>query len=470
MLFSSYVFLFLFLPVTAGVCFCLPYKAKNAWLLLTSLVFYGWNHPRYLLIMLASIGINYTAGLWIARYHRKKPILFVCVSLNLLLLFWFKYANFIVRTLSALNPGILSEWREITLPIGISFFTFQGLSYVIDVYRGDAEALRNPLSVGLYISFFPQLVAGPVVRFSDVAGEIGKRSVSAGDVGCGFRRFAYGFGKKIILADTFGMIADQVFNDPNQWNKGSNWIGIIAYALQIYYDFSGYSDMAIGLGRVFGFHFNENFNYPYISKSVTEFWRRWHISLSTWFRDYVYIPAGGSRVSRGRHVFNILLVWLLTGMWHGANWTFILLGIYYGCLLLIEKFIVKERLRNLPGALRQALTFLLVLIGWVLFRTETPGQAAEYLKVMFEPAVSESARIMFMRYATNYRVFWILGFIGIFPAKHAANRLLKSVNGNDTAASWLPALAENVYVLAVFALAVLFMLSGSYNAFIYFQF
>lgn len=320
--------------------------------------------------------------------------------------------------------------------------------------------------MGLYISLFPQLVAGPIVRFKSVAAEIKQRTISVENVGYGFRRFVYGLSKKVILADTFGMIADGIFSSPSTWNMGNSWIGILAYTFQIYYDFSGYSDMAIGLGSILGFHFNENFNYPYISKSVTEFWRRWHMSLSSWFRDYVYIPCGGNRVSRRRHIFNIMLVWLLTGIWHGANWTFICWGIYYGLLLLFEKYILGEKINRIFHPVRWIMTLLLVMVGWVIFRCETLGLAKQYLLAMFRFSVTDAARISFMRYLTNYAFFWVLGFVGIFPIKAAARKLKESENVRP----WMIAIVENFYVAALFVISVVYIISGSYSAFIYFQF
>lgn len=467
MVFSSYVFLFLFLPATLIVYFLLPLKGKNLWLLFTSLFFYGWNNPKYLLILLVSILINWCTGLLLERISsRKKPIIVLGISANLLLLLYFKYANFLVNNLAVLFPRILNSWTTVALPLGISFFTFQGLSYIIDVYRGDTNALRNPLDVGLYISLFPQLVAGPIVRFKSVAAEIKQRTISIENVGYGFRRFVYGLSKKVILADTFGMIADGIFSSPSTWNLGNSWIGILAYTFQIYYDFSGYSDMAIGLGSILGFHFNENFNYPYISKSVTEFWRRWHMSLSSWFRDYVYIPCGGNRVTRRRHIFNIMLVWLLTGIWHGANWTFICWGIYYGLLLLFEKYILGEKINRIFPPVRWIMTLLLVMIGWVIFRCETLGLAKQYLLTMFRFSVTDTEIISFLRYLTNYAFFLVLGFVGIFPIKEVALKL----KANEHVRPWMIAIAENIYVFVLFIISVLYIISGSYSAFIYFQF
>lgn len=465
MVFSSYIFLFVFLPITCAVYFVLPFKAKNIWLLLSSLAFYSWNNPRYTLILLASIIINWGSGLIMCRVKARKNVLVISVILNIGILLYYKYANFIVDNLSVFYPALGESWNRIALPLGISFFTFQGMSYVIDVYRSDCDALRNPLDVGLYVSLFPQLVAGPIVRFKSVAREIQCRTSSLADIGYGFRRFVYGLSKKVLLADTFGLIADEIFASPASWNIGSCWIGIIAYTLQIYFDFSGYSDMAIGLGRIFGFHFSENFNYPYTATSITDFWRKWHISLSSWFRDYVYIPCGGSRVPLMRHIFNIMLVWLLTGIWHGANWTFILWGIYYGVLLLIEKFILNKFLTKIPRLIRWGMTIVLVMIGWVIFRSDTLTLALKYLETMFVPVFDYTSRTIFMRRLVNYRSFWIAGIVGIFPIKVIFDKIKQNVSGNI-----IIGIIENVYLTALFVASILFIIARNYNAFIYFMF
>lgn len=470
MVFSSYVFLFIFLPVTLGVYYAIPKKynsAKNIWLLFASLVFYSWNNPVHLSILLLSIILNWLSGIVLNRWTSIRKLLFiVSISLNTGLLIFFKYANFIVSNLSRINPAFGSSWSEIVLPLGISFFTFQGISYVVDVYRGDVETLKNPLDVGLYIAMFPQLVAGPIVRSKTIVTQLLHRSAQVDDIGRGFRRFIYGFAKKIILADTFGMIADGIFPVVSSWNFCTAWIGIFSYTLQIYYDFSGYSDMAIGLGAMFGFHFQENFNYPYISLSITDFWRRWHISLSSWFRDYIYIPCGGSRVTKSRYIFNVLLVWMLTGMWHGANWTFIIWGLYYGLLLLFERLILGAKQQLFPKFIRWMLTFLLVMIGWVFFRSPSVVSAVQYLKVMFSFTFTHSDMTIFMRYIVNYFVFWILGFIGIFPLKN----YLVHFGNPPGIRSTTYAVIENLYIAGLLFLSVLYLLSGNYNAFIYFQF
>ena len=467
MVFSSYVFLFFFLPIVCGAYFILPARARNGFLLIASLFFYGWNKPLLLVVLMFSIAVNYCTGRLVAAEGRfKKVYLIAGIVINIVLLLYYKYSNFIVRSLCCLFPEIAAKWVPVVLPLGISFFTFQGMSYTIDVYRGDVKALKNPLDVALYISLFPQLVAGPIVRFKSIAEEIHNRTSTIDMIGCGFRRFVYGLSKKIILADTFGKIADEIFSAPNSWNLGSAWIGILAYTFQIYYDFSGYSDMAIGLGSVFGFHFGENFNFPYISTSITEFWHRWHISLSTWFRDYVYIPLGGSRVTTRRHIFNIMVVWLLTGAWHGADWSFIVWGIYYGVLLLVEKYIIKNRF-SIIKPLGWMSTILLVMIGWVLFRADTLPHAIEYLKIMFSFKFTHVGYIIFMRRLVNYFFFWLVGLIGIFPVSN----MITDFASEKRYMNGVPyAIIENFFVMVLFGLSIITLIANNYNAFIYFQF
>ena len=370
MVFSSQTFLFFFLPL-AGLCVLIRSKpVQNALLLIASLIFYAWGEPKMVVLMVLVTLIAYGSGFAIvhfkARPRAKKGVLIASVVVILGNLVVFKYLNFLCRTFSFLglsDPGI-------ALPIGISFYTFQILSYVIDLYRGKIALQRNFFYLLMYISFFPQLIAGPIVRYETVEQEIRSRSVTMDDLAHGFRRFVVGLAKKLLLANQVAQVAAIVYGgDPANYGSLMYWLAAIAYTLQIYFDFSGYSDMAIGLGRMFGFHFLENFNYPYVSLSVTEFWRRWHISLSTWFRDYVYIPLGGNRVSRGKWVRNILVVWGLTGLWHGADWNFLLWGLYYGVLLLLEKLWLGKYLERLPKALRWLLCMIIVCIGWVMSHT-----------------------------------------------------------------------------------------------------
>ena len=385
MVFSSFHFLFYFLPALLLLYFLLPKQlraGRNLLLLAFSLFFYAYGGVRFLPLMLASIGINYVFGLLCAPGARgRKAALWVGTALNLALLGWFKYAGFAAQNLRLL--GVQLAIPDVVLPIGISFFTFQGMSYVFDVYRGDAQPEKNPLWVALYVSLFPQLVAGPIVRYSTVAEEIRCRREGADDMAEGLQRFLFGLAKKVLLANQMGLIADAAFSQTApRLSMGLAWLGVIGYTLQIYFDFSGYSDMAIGLGRVFGFHFLENFNYPYVSRSVTEFWRRWHISLSTWFRDYLYIPLGGNRVSRGKQIRNLLIVWALTGFWHGAAWNFLFWGLYYALLLMGERYCWGRGWERMPAALRHMGAMLLVMLGWLLFRASGTEQILLFLRAM----------------------------------------------------------------------------------------
>src|SRR5215471_8104535 len=344
MVFSSPIFLFLFLPITLAVYFVLPKRARNTWLFAASLVFYGWGEPKFLAVMLASIICNFLLAQWIEKQgnrDRARRVLTLAVAINIGLLAFFKYTDFVVENL---NTGLVDlgvrplTVPSIALPIGISFFTFHALSYVIDVYRGDARALRNPIDMGLYISLFSQLIAGPIIRYHDIAAQLRERWVTRSMFARGVSRFITGLGKKVLIANTLAVPVDLIFTIPSdQLTGGLAWLGVICYALQIYFDFSGYSDMAIGLGLMFGFRFLEKFNYPYISQSITEFWRRWHISLSNWFRDYLYIPLGGNRRGRLRGYFNLVIVFLLCGLWHGASWPFVLWGTWHGLFLVAER-------------------------------------------------------------------------------------------------------------------------------------
>ena len=404
MLFTSLEFVFLFLPLTLAVYYLLPFRwnLKNYWLLATSLGFYAWGEPRFVFAMLASIAFNYVAALAVERLRTHaaaaKVVLACAVAGNLALIGVWKYANFITATLRDWFPswqGAIPQ-TSFLLPIGISFFTFQALSYVIDVSRG-VRAQRNPFLLALYIALFPQLIAGPIVRYTTVCDQIASRRTSWDQFTRGVFRFVVGFNKKMLLANVMAEVADKAFA-ASAPSCAFAWFGAVCYTLQIYFDFSGYSDMAIGLGRMFGFEFLENFNYPYLSKTVTEFWRRWHMSLGSWFRDYVYFPLGGSRVTKGRLVFNLSVVWFLTGLWHGANWTFILWGILYGVLIGFEKLTDwvprVEQSRGLRG-LYQPFTLLMVVLGWVLFRSDTLAFAGHYLAAMFGAAPLTDGQAVF---------------------------------------------------------------------------
>ena len=391
LLFTSLEFLLTFLPGTLAVYFLLPKKARNYWLLLVSLFFYTWGAPKFAVFLVGSIVFNYGMALLIDKIpagRLRKALLAAAVLGNLSILFVFKYMNFVTSVLRGWFPaldGVIPQ-TDFRLPIGISFFTFQALSYVVDVYRGTVAVQKNPAYVGLYISFFPQLIAGPIVRYTTIAEDIENRTITFDGFSRGVMRFLYGFNRKMLLANVLAKAADAAFA-ASDLSVAMAWLGSICYTLQIYFDFSGYSEMAIGMGRMFGFRFLENFNYPYISKTVTEFWRRWHISLGSWFRDYVYFPLGGSRVkTKGRLVFNLAVVWLATGIWHGANWTFLLWGCLYGLIIIAEKLLnLPKRLpaHRVAAAAYQILTMLAVVVGWVLFRADNLYCFVEYVSNMF---------------------------------------------------------------------------------------
>ena len=393
MVFSSTIFLFFFLPLTLLAYFVVGPRGRNLILLAASLLFYAWGETVYLLVMLFSIAANYLFGLLIDRARergsRGGTAFALAVATNLGLLGFFKYANFFVDNLNQVLPvlGLAPmDIGRVHLPIGISFFTFQALSYIIDLYRNETAVQRSLLNFALYKALFPQLIAGPIVRYRDVAREIEQRTVSLDDFASGVQRFIIGLGKKVLIANVMGRAADTIFATPAETLPATlAWIGAIAFMLQIYFDFSGYSDMAIGLGRMFGFHFLENFNYPYIARSIREFWRRWHISLSTWFRDYLYIPLGGNRHGAVRTGANLLLVFLLCGLWHGASWTFLIWGVYHGFFLVLERVPVVGRLLDrLPAPLQHAYVLLVVLVGWVFFRADTFAHALAYLQAMVD--------------------------------------------------------------------------------------
>ena len=469
MVFSSLEFLLGFLPCLLVIYFIIPAKVRwlrNLVLLAFSLFFYQWGADQLVLLMVASILVNYLGGLMAGR--RDHPVLakfgvWFAAVLGLGLLGWFKYAGFLAQTVCDL--GFAIPVPHITLPIGISFFTFQGLSYVIDVYRGDAPTQKNPLDVALYVALFPQLVAGPIVRYTTVMEDITHRRETLDEFAAGVTRFCFGLAKKMVIANAMGQIADGVFNQTAaNLDPGLAWVGALAYTFQIYFDFSAYSDMAIGLGRMFGFHFLENFNYPYISKSVTEFWRRWHISLSTWFRDYVYIPLGGNRCVKWKHVRNITVVWLLTGLWHGAAWTFILWGVWFCLLLLGEKFLWGGVLNKTPALVRHGYTMLAVVISWVLFRSVDLPQAWAYLGAMFGQTTGLAQDGQVAYYLLEYWPEWLLASL---PVKGWLQEKLKQ-GGNlgQTILIWAP----KGLALGLLGLSYLKLVTSSFNPFIYFQF
>lgn len=471
MVFSSLVFLLGFLPSLMLIYYLIPRRfrwLRNLVLLGYSLGFYWWGANKLVALMVVSIVINYVGGL-LAGQNRKGVarlgVLFASVA-GLGLLAWFKYAGFLAQTINDL--GFLIPIPQVTLPIGISFFTFQGLSYVIDVYRGDAPIQKNPLNVALYVALFPQLVAGPIVRYTTVMEDISTRQESLDEFAAGVTRFCFGLAKKMVLANAMGQIADGVFNQTAaNLDPGLAWVGALAYTFQIYFDFSAYSDMAIGLGHMFGFRFLENFDYPYISISVTEFWRRWHISLSTWFRDYVYIPLGGNRCAKWKHMRNIFVVWLLTGLWHGAAWTFVLWGLWFCLLLLGEKFLWGKVLERAPVILRHVYTMLAVVISWVLFRSVDLTQAWAYLGAMFGQTTDLAQDGQAVYYLLEFWPEWILAILASMPWKHWLQHKLE--RGGTLAKEtllWFP----KATALCLLVVSYVELVTGSFNPFIYFQF
>ncbi|MCR2044781.1 MBOAT family O-acyltransferase [Anaerosalibacter massiliensis] len=473
MLFSSVVFLFLFLPAVI-FCYYIPgKKLKNTVLLIFSLFFYAYGEPKYLLVMLFSIVVNYILGLFVDKYRedRRKVtlILSLAIIINILIIGYYKYFNFLIRNINTVFKTSISI-RDIVMPIGISFFTFQGLSYVIDIYRQNGKVQKNPLNVALYISFFPQLIAGPIVRYETVAEQINEREESLDDFTYGVERFILGLSKKVLIANTVGLIADEVFSaSTSDLSVLLVWLGILSYTLQIYFDFSGYSDMAIGLGRMFGFKFLENFNYPYISKSITEFWRRWHISLGTWFRDYVYIPLGGNRVSKGKYFRNIFIVWFLTGLWHGASWNFIIWGLYYGCILTIEKLFLGKYLEKIWRPIQHIYTIFFIIIGWLFFRAETLTQALEYLKIMFGFTKHTFINFQAMYYLKEYKFVLILSIIATLPLYPLIKGKIEEIS-IGSANVMIKNYIKPIILIGIFILSISYLINSTFNPFIYFRF
>jgi alginate O-acetyltransferase complex protein AlgI len=476
--FSSPIFLFLFLPLVLGVYLLLPRKAWNLWLLIASLFFYAWGEKLYTLIMLASISANYVFGLLIEQQRGRramKPVMVAAVVVNLLLLIGFKYANFLVDSLNALlSPFGVSRIQllPVHLPIGISFFTFHALSYVIDVYRADARGQKNFIRVALYVTLFPQLIAGPILRFHQVADQFVSRQVDLRLFAAGVRRFLVGFGKKVLIANTLATPADAIFGvAPTTLSSGAAWLGIISYTLQIYFDFSGYTDMALGLGNMFGFHFPENFNYPYISRSIKEFWRRWHISLSTWFRDYLYIPLGGNRVSPARNYFNLVTVFFLCGLWHGASWTFVIWGLYHGLFLIIEHSPFSRWLERRPRFFTHIYALAIVIVGWVLFRADTLTHALGYLQAMIglrnsnQPAYT----VLALHFNPAVGLALLSGILGSTPWMKNIGARLDSVSLHPAVRIGMESLV-NAALLVMFFVALTQLAAGTYNPFIYFRF
>lgn len=465
MVFSSFTFLFIFLPLVLLTYFLAKKRQlRNIVLLVFSLIFYAWGEPVYVLLMLLSIIVNYFIALKIERQKRgKKKWMIIDVIFNLGIIGFFKYGNFIIQNINSIFHSNIGE-MNLALPIGISFYTFQVLSYVIDVYRKTVPAQKSIVNLGMYVTLFPQLIAGPIVRYETVAEEIENRKENFDEVVEGLKRFFIGLGKKVLIANQMALIADTIYGgDLATTGTVTLWLAAVSYTLQIYFDFSGYSDMAIGLGRMFGFHFLENFNYPYIAKSITDFWRRWHISLSTWFRDYVYIPLGGNRVSKLKWLRNILVVWLLTGLWHGASWNFILWGVYYGIILIIEKVFLGKIIEKLPKVLQHIYALFFIIIGWVIFRVEDFSQMGIVFQKMFTWQVSGIVDNIILNFDIFSSLPYILiGIVGSIP-------LLAKVREKRTETSSYQ-IVSNLWAFGVFVVSICFLLVATYNPFIYFRF
>lgn len=469
MVFSSLTFLFIFLPIILLIYnISKNIKYKNIVLLLFSLLFYSWGEPKYIVLMLLTTFISYIAGIIIdknGKNIKSKVTLILSIFLSLLSLFIFKYLNFSINIVNVIFKTNLKLFN-LVLPIGISFYTFQILSYVIDLYRGKVKLQKNPFKLLLYVSFFPQLIAGPIVRYETVEKEINERKVTLDDFTSGFKRFILGLSKKVLIANNVAIICDYIYGSLNaHYGSGILWIAALAYTIQIYFDFSGYSDMAIGLGRIFGFHFLENFNYPYISNSITDFWRRWHISLSTFFRDYVYIPLGGNRVRKIINIRNLFIVWILTGLWHGANFNYIIWGLYYLVFLLIEKFIIGDKINKIPNIFRHILTLFIVVIGWVLFRLENFDSLINVLKVMFTFKASN----WFELFRSNVKLvttipYLILGIIFSLPIDRYFHKKVSESN------KCYLTLLEDLVLGILFCFVIVKLVSNQYNPFIYFRF
>ena len=461
MLFSSVTFLYYFLPAVMILYFLAPRKLKNTVLLVFSLAFYGWGEPKLLALMVFTILMFYVCGLLIGRSETrkaKKLWLTVSIVISVGLLGLFKYADFFIDSFNAVT-GLSVPLLRLALPVGISFYTFQSLSYTIDVYRGNVPAQKNPISFGAYVALFPQLIAGPIVRYVDVVRELNERKHSWEDFCLGLRRFLVGLGKKILIADNFALLM-KLFRESEGKSVLFYWLYAVAFMLNIYFDFSGYSDMAIGLGRIFGFRFIENFNYPYLSKSVTEFWRRWHMSLGSWFRDYIYIPMGGNRVSKGRWVFNILTVWMLTGLWHGAAWNFVLWGLLFGILLMIEKWV--PAIQKLPNWLRHGYVLLIVCLSFVLFNADSLSQALTDMGGMFGFAGVPLVNAESLYYLRSYAPLFLMGFVGATPiVRDTARRIGEKPYG---------AILEVAMMAMLLIVCSAYLVDGSFSPFLYFRF
>lgn len=466
MLFSSISFLYYFLPFVILLYFIVPKAGKNVVLFLTSIVFYAWGEPRYVFLMLLEIVLGYIYGLCIEKFRGTKlDKLFLClsVSTNIGFLGYFKYADFFIENINRATGRNVSL-LHIVLPIGISFYTFQLLSYTIDVYRGTVKAQHNFLNLATYIAMFPQLIAGPIVRYADIEKQLTDRKSDFDKVALGVRRFLIGLSKKVLISNSLGELCD-IFRESNEKSILFYWIYAIAFTLHIYFDFSGYSDMAIGLGKIFGFDFMENFNYPYISKSITEFWRRWHISLGTWFRDYVYIPLGGNRVRKSKWIFNIIVVWLLTGFWHGAAWNFIVWGLYFAFFLLIEKYFLLTKLEKCK-VLNHIYVLLTIIFGFVIFNATDMKEAIVYIVAMLGkgsvPAISNEA----IYYLKSYGLILFMAMVGATPAVSGLIKKIKKKSFGENVVT----IIEPIFFITLLVLVTAYLVDGSFNPFLYFRF
>lgn len=466
MIFSSIPFLFFFFPFFLLLYYIVPFKYKNIILLIFSLIFYAWGEPIYITLMVFSSVVDYMNGLMIEKYKndekKKKKFLILSIIINLSLLGFFKYADFLINSFNNIfNTSI--PLLKLGLPIGISFFTFQTMSYSIDVYRGEVKAEKNFLTFMTYVSMFPQLIAGPIVRYETVSQELHEREINFKHFSNGLLRFMRGLFKKVLIANNVGYLWS-ILSTSTSLSTLSAWLGIIAFTFQIYFDFSGYSDMAIGMGKMLGFNYLENFNYPYIAQSITDFWRRWHISLSSWFRDYVYIPLGGSRVKKIINIRNIFIVWMLTGFWHGASWNFVLWGIYYGILLLLEKFILKKYIDKLPKTLKHLYTIILVIIGWLIFAFEDMTLLISYSKTMLG-LNGKFIDSTFIYYFSNYFIILVISTIFSLPIYEKIEKFLKIRKNTKIKFAF-----TLIIYIVLLIITTSYLVSDTYNPFLYFRF
>lgn len=464
MVFSSLVFMFAYLPITLLAYYLVPRQGRNIFLFIVNLIFYGWGEPKLVLLMVFNIFFNYIGGWLVDKYRadtkKKKLFLILTCVLDIGILAVFKYTGMITETLNML-PFLNIPELQISLPIGISFYTFQTMSYVIDVYRDDAPVSKNFINFGTYVALFPQLIAGPIVRYRDVAEQLVNRRETLEMFTKGVKLFMVGLAKKVIIANTMGTLTTNIFATTDENGVVGTWVGMIAYTFQIYFDFSGYSDMACGLGNMLGFEFLKNFNYPYIAKSITDFWRRWHISLSTWFKEYVYIPLGGNRKGVKRQILNLLIVWGLTGLWHGAAYNFVLWGLYYGLLLILEKFVLKKFLDRLPSFVQHIYTLFIIIIGWGLFYFTDVGQLGEFMVDLFNFGNGICGNQAFNLIMSNLPMLIIAAVASTPLAAMLYNRF------EHTRFMWIP---ETLYCMGVLAVSTASLVNQSYNPFLYFRF